>query len=452
MEWVASSFDVFGEVRALCPEDSMNPMDTLADMRFTASGRFKFGYAFALTLAYTFGLTKSTPNEAVLGFEWTTPFLRKSAARFGAVAGRTIDARTGAALVTKLSFPEYAKMPAVFSDSATGVFKVKKVPVGDIIIEARLDGYVTQAMPLAVTENQTITYDFHMRPTSTYGTVAGVVTDAATGLPLQATIEFPSKSIEPIVADAAGKFRVNDIETGIYTVTATLDNYVTGTFAVTVEDGKSTIASFALSPATSVVTMTGEVSDKKTGDALAATLTCTGTSLPVIRTDPASGMYKVDLPIGTYAIVAAAPGYINQTAPVTLEKDKPLVRDFELVKKGMAITLHGIYFDFNRATIKPESRPALDDAARTLKDNPTIIVEIQGYTDSQGSDEYNLKLSDQRASSVVDYLVHNYGISTTRLTAKGYGEAKPIAANDTDSGRALNRRVEFVILGQIEQK
>jgi hypothetical protein len=121
LEWVASSFDFFGEARVLCPEGSIDPMDTLADARFTAGGRFKFGYAFALSLGYTFGLTRSSPNEAVLGFEWTAPFLRKSATRFGAIAGRTIDARTGAALVAKLSFPDYPKMPAILSDADRSV-------------------------------------------------------------------------------------------------------------------------------------------------------------------------------------------------------------------------------------------------------------------------------------------------------------------------------------------
>jgi outer membrane protein OmpA-like peptidoglycan-associated protein len=75
-------------------------------------------------------------------------------------------------------------------------------------------------------------------------------------------------------------------------------------------------------------------------------------------------------------------------------------------------------------------------------------VEIQGHTDSKGSDSYNLSLSDRRAASVVAYLVQNLGIDPSRLTSKGYGEGMPIATNDTDAGRALNRRVEFNILGE----
>ncbi len=86
-----------------------------------------------------------------------------------------------------------------------------------------------------------------------------------------------------------------------------------------------------------------------------------------------------------------------------------------------------------------------------MQDNPTIRVEIQGHTDNIGSDAYNQKLSERRAQSVVTYLVQNFGIDISRLTAKGYGESKPIASNDNAEGRALNRRVQFFIIGTKEK-
>jgi outer membrane protein OmpA-like peptidoglycan-associated protein len=453
VEWVASSFDLFAEVRSLCDPGVTSPMDTTNDARLTAGGRFKFGYAFALSLAYTFGLARTSPNEAVLGFEWTTPFLHKPPARFGTIAGRVIDARNGAALRAEVSLPDLPKLVPVIPESTPGVFKFKKVPVGDVIVEARMDGYVTQAMPLAVTENQTASYEFRMQPTRTYGTIAGVVTAAGSNQPLQATIEFPGTQIGSVVSDAAGSFRVDNVETGIYTVTATADKYLKGTLTVTVEDGKSAPAAFALTLATSVTTMTGKVSDKKTGDPLTASVSFPGTSIAPGTSDPATGVYRTELPIGAYAVVVEAEGYVKQTAAVVLEKDKPLIKDFELVKVGMVLTLKNIYFDFDKATIKlPQSAEALQGAYQILSANPTIKVEIQGHTDSKGSDEYNLRLSDRRAAAVVDHLVKTLGVESARLTSKGYGESKPVATNDTDEGRALNRRVEFVITGETEQK
>lgn len=103
-----------------------------------------------------------------------------------------------------------------------------------------------------------------------------------------------------------------------------------------------------------------------------------------------------------------------------------------------------VFFDTNKATIKPVSFALLNDVASALKDNPKIKVEVQGHTDSQGNDAFNMKLSQKRAESVRAY-VAGRGISKDRMTAKGYGEDVPIADNRTDVGRGQNRRVEFVI-------
>ena len=103
-----------------------------------------------------------------------------------------------------------------------------------------------------------------------------------------------------------------------------------------------------------------------------------------------------------------------------------------------------VFFDTNRATIKRVSFALLDDVAQAMKDNPKIKVEVGGHTDSQGDDAFNLKLSQRRAESVRTYLIKK-GVTSDRMTPKGYGENVPIADNRTANGRAQNRRVEFVI-------
>lgn len=103
-----------------------------------------------------------------------------------------------------------------------------------------------------------------------------------------------------------------------------------------------------------------------------------------------------------------------------------------------------VYFDTNKATIKPVSFSLLNEVAQALKDNPKIKVEVGGHTDSQANDAFNLKLSQRRAESVRTYLIKQ-GIASDRMSAKGYGEEVPIADNRTATGRAENRRVEFVI-------
>ena len=113
------------------------------------------------------------------------------------------------------------------------------------------------------------------------------------------------------------------------------------------------------------------------------------------------------------------------------------------------IILRGVNFDFDKSDIRPDSRPVLDEAITTLKENPGIRVSVQGHTDSQGTEEYNLKLSERRANAVYRYLVAG-GISPDRMEVVGVGESQPVADNSTESGRAQNRRVELVILNSQE--
>jgi outer membrane protein OmpA-like peptidoglycan-associated protein len=103
-----------------------------------------------------------------------------------------------------------------------------------------------------------------------------------------------------------------------------------------------------------------------------------------------------------------------------------------------------VFFDTNKATIKKVSFALLTEVAQAMKDNPTINVDVEGHTDSQGNDRFNLKLSQRRAESVKKFLVGK-GVSSGRMRPKGYGENVPIADNRTADGRAQNRRVEFVI-------
>jgi len=113
--------------------------------------------------------------------------------------------------------------------------------------------------------------------------------------------------------------------------------------------------------------------------------------------------------------------------------------------KGTKIAeIPGPNFDFDKATLTPAGKAKVADAARTLKDNPSIHVEVGGHTDSIGSDAYNQRLSERRAKTVAEELTRD-GISASRLTVRGYGERKPVADNATEAGRARNRRVEIVV-------
>ncbi|MBI3784602.1 MAG: OmpA family protein [Deltaproteobacteria bacterium] len=106
------------------------------------------------------------------------------------------------------------------------------------------------------------------------------------------------------------------------------------------------------------------------------------------------------------------------------------------------IVLRSVHFDFDKSVIRADAVPVLNEAADTLKEEGGVAVIVEGHTDSKGSDAYNEKLSKRRADAVRQYLV-KHGIPSNRITAEGFGESRPVASNDTDDGRAENRRVEL---------
>jgi OmpA-OmpF porin, OOP family len=128
--------------------------------------------------------------------------------------------------------------------------------------------------------------------------------------------------------------------------------------------------------------------------------------------------------------------------PVPIKPDDLTRQPLEV---GKTIALKNIYFAFDKDELMPRSFVELYKLLNILKQYPTMQIEIQGHTDSEGEDAYNMNLSNRRALAVVTYLISN-GIAAPRLRSKGFGEGTPIAPNDTDEGRAQNRRVEFLIL------
>jgi outer membrane protein OmpA-like peptidoglycan-associated protein len=115
-----------------------------------------------------------------------------------------------------------------------------------------------------------------------------------------------------------------------------------------------------------------------------------------------------------------------------------------ILEKGKTVVLTGITFEFNKATLKEESETVLTRAYNAMVANPDVRVEISGHTDNVGSQQYNQKLSLERAQAVRNWLVQK-GIASNRMKTVGKGENEPVASNDTDAGRAENRRIEFFV-------
>ena len=199
----------------------------------------------------------------------------------------------------------------------------------------------------------------------------------------------------------------------------------------------------------------GKVYDKETKAALEADVMLydlsTGALVTAAYSDPATGEFLVCLPTGRdYALNAGLEGYLFFSQNYAVQGEGTVTKPFTLdvpmspLKKDAHIALRNVFFNTASSELLPQSNVELDKLTKLMFLNPTLKIEVGGHTDNAGSDTDNLKLSDQRANAVRDFLVKK-GIEAARITARGYGETKPMATNDTEEGRALNRRTEVVV-------
>jgi outer membrane protein OmpA-like peptidoglycan-associated protein len=204
-----------------------------------------------------------------------------------------------------------------------------------------------------------------------------------------------------------------------------------------------------------VVLLYGKVFDTETGEVIGCSIQyedlANGKNVGFAQSDPSSGEYKIILPYGkNYGFMGSAANYLSVADHIDLSKVsayQEINRDLFMVpaKIGSTIRLNNIFFDFAKADLRPESFPELDRLANCLNENPKMEIEIRGHTDNVGGHDANVKLSNDRATSVRTYLI-NKGINETRVRSVGFGETKPLKKNDTETNRQINRRVEFIIL------
>ena len=159
------------------------------------------------------------------------------------------------------------------------------------------------------------------------------------------------------------------------------------------------------------------------------------------------GSYRVELERDIrYVMMASARGYLNQnyelhTGPE--EKNETYIVDFFLSPISKPVVIENIFYDFDKATLRPESKKALDEMIKMLNDNPNVTIELGAHTDRKGTDQYNERLASRRAQSVVDYLIAG-GIKADRLEAKGYGESVPKTIN-----KKMAKQYDFLNEGDV---
>lgn len=197
-----------------------------------------------------------------------------------------------------------------------------------------------------------------------------------------------------------------------------------------------------------VVRVYGKITNARTGQTIPARISFAGAGIEDRAVLSGEGGYEVGVPTSQYAVRIEATGYISTLEKLDINAFE--MRDLEMnfrlqpVEVGTTVNLKNVLFAQAKTEILPESFPELDLVVSFLKENPKVRIELMGHTDGRGVHVDNVRLSQQRVNKVKEYLVSK-GIDGKRVSGKGFGGSKPVASNDTEESRRMNRRVEFVI-------
>ncbi|MEN3045450.1 MAG: OmpA family protein [Candidatus Hydrothermales bacterium] len=324
-----------------------------------------------------------------------------------------------------------------------------EIKKGEYKFEVEAENYYSKSGVLEI--RQEVEKEGKILLKTKFGYLTLYVKDRETNIPLKnvdVTIQYREKTINT-KTDSLGTLRLK-LERGDYKFRFEHPEYILRTESYTIESGVQKEAEILLAPRFG--TVMGKIYNAQTFEPLVGYLEIypedVDSLIEKLETYE-DGNYNVRLFEGIYKFKVKVSNYIPQEAYIRVVGGKEIVKDFAMLKEKMVFTFRNIYFDFNKATIRPESYPVLDSIALMLKENPTIIVEIGGHTDERGSKSYNKNLSQKRSESVRNYLFEKHGIELLRLIPVGYGEDFPVVKNaKTEEEHQLNRRVEFKILGE----
>jgi outer membrane protein OmpA-like peptidoglycan-associated protein len=197
--------------------------------------------------------------------------------------------------------------------------------------------------------------------------------------------------------------------------------------------------------------MLGKVIDKETQKPMKAKVRLIDVNKDLLLFEDSVSDFLISVvPGNNYALITQAQSYMFdsknfQPVPASMEKPYEVIAELEKYKLDQIVRLNNIFFDVDKFDLKAESFTELNEVLKILTQNPEMHIEISGHTDNTGTNEYNITLSKNRANAVISYLIGK-GIDKKRLSSAGFGSSKPAESNDTELGRALNRRIEMKIV------
>jgi OOP family OmpA-OmpF porin len=353
-------------------------------------------------------------------------------------------------------------LPISAKSVATGKYNAR-VPEGDsLVVNVSAAGFQPYSKSLAVpvlSKDSAIIVDVYLNLESMTQTISGVVYNNKNKKVVSgSTVQISARGFNPVnlTSDDAGKFSNRFSRPVDYSIKASAPGFQPFSSNVyrapKYKKDTTIIVDVFLTPDPVKLALNGKVTNKKTGAPVNAKVVITKRGIDSLNFTLAadSGVYSQEVPsTGMYYFTASQGGFLNTVDSLNYDSDEvtPMTKDLALqpIEVGTVVRLKNIYFDYSKASLKKESFIELEKVVTFLNENPTVEIEIQGHTDSDGPDAANLSLSQSRSQSVVNYII-SQGISSGRLRAKGFGETKPIDSNQTPEGRANNRRVEFTVL------
>ncbi|MDR1153088.1 MAG: OmpA family protein [Bacteroidales bacterium] len=378
------------------------------------------------------------------------------------LSGSVTDTATGNFLAATVQlFDRAASLPLVTvrNDSVTGRYLISMEDAGDYYLQAEAPGYrsVTSGLTPPTQRHARLEKNFALERLLHPFALSGQVTDAKTGKPVQAEITLKAAGADEELYKA-----VSDAQTGFYVIT--LEDKVDVDFTVKATDyydqseplplksmaGSESRKDVSLRTSVTTYVLTGIITDEAQ-QPVKASIHVTRPAEEGFRQTVESGddgKYElITRDAAPFLLEVTAEGHFFVNSAVSFGDSTLIVRNFALkkIESGAKVVIENILFNTGNATLRPESFTELNKLVNLLKENATVKIEISGHTDNTGSAALNRKLSKNRALSVRNYLL-SQGIAVERLEYEGYGFDRPIAPNDTEEGRAANRRVEIEIL------
>ena len=368
--------------------------------------------------------------------------------KIGDIEGVVVDARTGKPVASAT----IQVQSQATQSKPDGTFLFEKIHSGDLLLQAKAKRYHAAENKIILKPLGKEKTRFELEPITT-GTVTGVALNAMDQKPLaNVKIELGTRTT---TTDAQGRFKLADVHAGTATVQGSKAVFNPATQGVQVVAAESVAVTLKLKPITTAF-ISGIVVDKKSQKPIAGVRVSAGNRAD--ETD-AKGYYSLEkIASSQVVLVSRHPDYrtdehtlklkagraYDQKVEMQRRREDAIELEATLKLKG-TVDLYGIHFNSGKDQFKPSSLSTLQAVREVIKGAPNKVFEISGHTDSDGSDDYNQNLSERRAKTVIKWLV-DHGVKPDQLKAKGYGESNPVVSNNSEAGKALNRRVQLKVI------